>query len=135
MNILGYFEDDSRQPMAFMNMKGVIVFSNESMLKKYNKLGGTKELHNILSNITYYGLPQVKPYVPKLASQKSTKSDFCLTQYTKYSKINNQNKQSGGGGFFGESNGKCGWGDFPNCCFYDCAPLWRTNVWPFHITM
>ncbi len=110
MTILGYYEDDNRQPIAYMNIKGIIIFSNDKTLKKYQKLGNSKELHNILSNINYY------------------------TRINNQSNLLNKN-QTGGGGFFGESNGKCGWGDFPSCCFYDCAPLWRTNVWPFNITM
>jgi hypothetical protein len=40
----------------------------------------------------------------------------------------------GGGGFFGESQGSCGWGNNPSCCFTACAPLWRTTLWPFSDT-
>ncbi len=102
MNILGYYEDDNNQPIAFMNTKGIIVFSNEKKIKENKKLGGIKELHNILSNLDYY----------KRIS----------------------NRQTGAGGFFGESYGKCGWGDGPSCCFFSCEPLWRTSLWPFSNT-
>lgn len=53
-----------------------------------------------------------------------------LSNITYYTKI-----QKGGGGFFGESQGRCGWGDSPSCCFSSCAPLWKTNVWPFDFSM
>ena len=44
--------------------------------------------------------------------------------------------QRGGGGFFGESNGICCWGNNPSCCFTACAPLWQTSLWPIsNITM
>jgi hypothetical protein len=105
LNILGYFEDDFHNPIAFMNSFGLIVFSNNIKLKLEKKLGGISELHNILSDINYY-------------------------------KINREFKmQKGSGGFFGESSGKCGWGDSPSCCFFGCEPLWKTNLWPFDITM
>ena len=117
MDILGYYEDDSKNPIAFMNNKGIIVFKNDRNLKKYKKLGGVSELHKILSNLDYY----------KKTTNNGSKVRIENTSF--------KPPQSGGGGFFGESNGKCGWGDSPSCCFYDCAPLWRTNVWPFNITM
>jgi hypothetical protein len=44
--------------------------------------------------------------------------------------------QRGGGGLFGESQGTCGWGNHPSCCFTSCAPMWRTSLWPISdITM
>ena len=44
--------------------------------------------------------------------------------------FSNKRGQRGGGGFFGESNGICGWGNHPSCCFTACAPLWQTSLWP-----
>lgn len=103
--ILGYFEDDFKNPIGFMDLAGMVVFSNDTKLKRERKLGGIQELHNVLSNVDYYNLSILRK------------------------------KQSGGGGFFGESSGKCGWGDSPSCCFFGCEPLWRTNLWPFDINM
>ena len=63
---------------------------------------------------------------PLLGGSKEMNKIFSnINYYSEFSK-----KQTGGGGLFGESNGKCGWGDSPSCCFYDCAPLWKTNLWP-----
>jgi len=104
-DILGYFADKQGQPIAFMRGNGLIVFSTRTnRADKMSRLGGTKELTKILSNPNYYN-----------AFSKKTKHILI---------------QTGGGGLFGESNGKCGWGDSPSCCFYDCAPLWKTNLWP-----
>ena len=97
-DILGYFGDQYNKPIAFMRGNGLIVFSTKKSLKKYPLLGGSKEMINIFSNLSYY---------------------------TAFS-----NKQSGGAGLFGESNGPCGWNGAPGCCFYDCEPLWRTTLWP-----
>jgi hypothetical protein len=102
MGILGYFDDDNKQPIAFVKQNGLVVFSNDVKIKENNRLGGTKELHKVLSNVSYY-----------------------------VRRENPNRGQNGGGGLFGESQGKCGWGDSPNCCFYDCAPTWRTQLWPF----
>ena len=100
-DLLGYFADREGEPIAYMKGDGLIVFSNKTN-KNTRKplLGGTRELTQILSNLDYY----------KAFSKKG-------------------NSQTGGGGLFGESNGPCGW-NAPSCCFYDCAPLWRTNLWP-----
>jgi len=103
-DILGYFADQYNMPIAFMRGGGLIVFSTKKSLKKYPILGGSKEMTKIFSNINYYK-----------AFSKDKKHIL---------------NQTGGGGLFGESNGKCGWGDSPSCCFYDCAPLWKTNLWP-----
>jgi hypothetical protein len=47
------------------------------------------------------------------------------------SKYIDKKQQRGAGGLFGESQGSCGWGNNPSCCFTECAPLWRTTLWPF----
>jgi hypothetical protein len=105
-DLLGYFADKQGQPIAFMRGNGLIVFSNRTNRKdKKPILGGSKELTQILSNPNYY---------KAFSKEKKQKG----------------NTQTGAGGLFGESNGKCGWGDSPSCCFYDCAPLWKTNLWP-----
>ncbi len=101
MQILGYYENDSKQPIAYLRLDGVVVFNNENKIKKNKKLGGIKELHQILSNVSYYTM----------------------------------NNQKGGGGIFGESYGRCGWGDGPSCCFFDCSPVWKTQVWPFDFSL
>jgi hypothetical protein len=105
-NVLGYYQNDFKKPIAYMNSNGILVFSDNEALLSKNLLGGNRELHSLLSNLDYYRL------------------NGSLGR-----------KQTGGGGFFGESNGKCGWGDSPSCCFFGCEPLWKTNVWPFDITM
>lgn len=123
MNVLGYYEDDSKNPIGYINGSGIVIFSNRKDLLQFKKLGGINELHNILSNIDYY---------------TRVKSGNIINQQYSHEKASNMssgNLQSGSGGFFGESSGKCGWGDFPSCCFYDCSPLWKTNLWPFNITM
>ena len=100
-NVLGYFGDTYGNPIAYMDKDGLIVFSNKKRLMKKTQIGGYSDISRILSNIEYYKL------FPK----------------------RNQ-KQSGSGGLFGESNGICGWGNDPSCCFFGCAPLWRTSLWP-----
>lgn len=122
MNVLGYYEDDSKNPIGYLNNKGIIVFSNDSILKQSIKLGNLHDLHTIISNINYY----------KKISYCEPQKSVGKTHNRKYS-LNPS--LSGGGGFFGESDGKCGWGNSPSCCFYDCQPLWRTNVWPLNISM
>ena len=151
MSILGYYEDDYKNPIAYMNIKGLIVFSNDKKLTNYKKLGSSKELHNILSNLDYYTHFYISTKINRL--QSGDKTHVSLKPSQGSGKTHNENyslkpsqsgskthvslkpPQGGGGGLFGESNGKCGWGDFPNCCFFNCAPLWQTNVWPFDITM
>jgi hypothetical protein len=49
----------------------------------------------------------------------------------KYIHTKQHKQQKGAGGLFGESQGSCGWGNNPSCCFVECAPLWRTTLWPF----
>ena len=41
----------------------------------------------------------------------------------------------GRNGFFGEVTGACGFGNGPSCCFSECAPVWRTPVWPLDFAM
>ena len=101
-DVLGYFGDQYNNPIAFMRQNGLIVFSTKKSLKKYPLVGGSKEMTKIFSNLNYY-------------TAFSTKHIL---------------NQTGGGGLFGESNGKCGWGSTPSCCFYECAPLWKTQLWP-----
>jgi hypothetical protein len=108
MKIVGYYEDDNKSPVAVMNGGGIIVFTNDKKVKQYKKLGGTKELHKILSNVEYYKMGR---------NSVSVKS------------------QRGGGGLFGESQGKCGWGNSPDCCFFGCSPMWRTHAWPLDISL
>lgn len=101
-DVLGYFSDQYGNPIAFMRGNGLIVFSTKKSLKKYPLVGGSKEMTKIFSNLNYYSA---------------------------FSKKHISN-QTGAGGLFGESNGKCGWGDSPSCCFYECEPLWKTQLWP-----
>ncbi len=101
-DVLGYFADQYGNPIALMRGNGLIVFSTKKSLKKYPLIGGSKEMTQIFSNLNYYSAFDA----PKIQNQK------------------------GGGGLFGESNGKCGWGDSPSCCFYECEPLWKTQLWP-----
>ena len=67
----------------------------------------------------------LKKYPLVGGSKEMTKIFSNLNYYSAFSK-----KQTGGGGLFGESNGRCGWGNTPSCCFYDCEPLWKTQLWP-----
>lgn len=116
MKIIGYYVDDKGLPIAYMKENGLIVFSNKDSLLSYKKLGGITELHAVLSNINYYNRIHIVSGGIQMVS-------------------NSNSIHKGGGGFFGESEGRCGWGDSPSCCFSSCAPLWRTNVWPFDFTM
>ena len=100
-DVLGYFGDQYNMPIAFMRVNGLIVFSTKKSLKKYPLLGDCKEMIKIFSNLNYY------------------------TAFHKKHILN----QTGSGGLFGESSGPCGW-NAPSCCFYECAPLWKTQLWP-----
>jgi hypothetical protein len=100
-DVLGYFGDQYNNPIAYMRQNGLIVFSTKKSLKKYPLVGGSKEMTKIFSNLNYYNA---------------------------FSKKNILN-QTGSGGLFGESNGPCGW-NAPSCCFYECEPLWKTQLWP-----
>lgn len=102
--VLGYFGDEHGDPLGYLDTYGLVVFSNKKKDVPHRQLGGYKDMMRILSNPEYY---------------------------VRMNLVVKNRKQKGGSGFFGESNGKCGWGDGPSCCFYDCAPLWRTSVWPF----
>lgn len=99
-DILGYFDDLQGNPISYIDKNGLIVFSNKKSLKNYRLLGSYSEMNRILSNIDYYILHK------------------------------NLVKQHGSGGLFGESEGSCGWGSNPSCCFFSCAPMWRTSLWP-----
>ena len=63
------------------------------------------------------------------ATRKSKRATKRSKRATKRSK-RVKNVQRGGGGLFGESQGTCGWGNHPSCCFTSCAPMWRTSLWP-----
>ncbi len=101
-DVLGYFGERGAEPIAYMNGGGLIIFSSKKGLKKYKCLGGYREMNKILSNLDYYNIGLSK----------------------------HKHVQSGGGGLFGESQGSCGWGSYPSCCFFNCAPIWRTSLWP-----
>jgi hypothetical protein len=104
-DIVGYFGDKQGKPIAYMRNSGLILFSNKKQLAKYNYLGDFDFLNRVI-----------------ISGNRD---------------VFNKNKQQatsrkkGGGGFFGESQGSCGWGNDPSCCFTSCAPLWRTSLWPF----
>jgi hypothetical protein len=102
-NVLGYFGDLDGVPISYMDNSGLIIFSSKKSLKKTKLLGGYSEMNRILSNIDYYTLRH---------------------------KQHKQHKQKGAGGLFGESDGSCGWGSNPSCCFFSCEPMWRTSLWP-----
>jgi hypothetical protein len=102
-DILGYFGDKKGNPIAYMRHSGLILFSNKKELEKYDYLGD----FNFLNRVINSGNRDV------------------------FSKRKIIHKQRAGGGFFGESQGSCGWGNYPSCCFTSCAPLWRTSLWPF----
>lgn len=104
-DVLGYFGDLYGNPISYMDKSGLIIFSSKKSLKKYKLLGGYSEMNRILSNIDYYNM-------------------FLGQQHKQ------QHKQHGSGGLFGESQGSCGWGSNPSCCFFSCEPMWRTSLWP-----
>jgi hypothetical protein len=72
------------------------------------------------------------------SSKKSLKTTKSLGSYSEMNRILSnidyytlrQRGQRGSGGLFGESDGSCGWGSDPSCCFFSCQPLWRTSLWP-----
>jgi hypothetical protein len=72
------------------------------------------------------------------SSKKSLKKTTLLGGYSEMNRILSnldyytlrQHKQKGAGGLFGESDGSCGWGSNPSCCFFSCEPMWRTSLWP-----
>lgn len=66
----------------------------------------------------------------------ATRKSKRATKRSKRVKSVKRTIQRGGGGLFGESQGTCGWGNHPSCCFTSCAPMWRTSLWPISdITM
>ena len=67
----------------------------------------------------------LKKYPLVGGSKEMTKIFSNLNYYSAFSK-----NQTGSGGLFGESSGKCGWNGAPSCCFYECDPLWKTQLWP-----
>ena len=73
------------------------------------------------------------------SNKKSLKKYTLLGSYSEMNRIlsnidyytlHNQHKQQGAGGLFGESQGSCGWGSNPSCCFFSCEPMWKTSLWP-----
>jgi hypothetical protein len=105
-DILGYFGNKEGIPIAYMRKSGIILFSNKKELTNYKYLGNFNILNNTISN------------------------RYIRTKHKEH-KQHKQQQQKGAGGFFGESQGSCGWGNNPSCCFSECAPLWRTTLWPF----
>jgi hypothetical protein len=104
-DILGYFGNKEGVPIAYMRNSGIILFSNKKELSNYKYLGNFNSLNTTISS----------KYIDKKQKQKHK----------------NNKPQKGAGGLFGESQGSCGWGNNPSCCFTECAPLWRTTLWPF----
>ena len=71
------------------------------------------------------------------SNKKSLKKYKYLGSYSEMNKILSNldyymihKNQNGGGGLFGESQGSCGWGSNPSCCFFSCEPMWKTSLWP-----
>jgi hypothetical protein len=107
-DIFGYFGDKQGKPIAYMRTSGLILFSNKKELLNYNYLGDFVFLNKVI----------VSGNRDMFYKKKGNKSHI-------------YDGQRAGGGFFGESQGSCGWGNNPSCCFTACAPLWRTSLWPF----
>jgi hypothetical protein len=105
-DILGYFGNKEGTPIAYMRHSGVILFSNKKELTNYEYLGNFNTLNKIITS--------------------GHRNMFKTKHSDKSQKISR-----GGGGLFGESQGSCGWGNNPSCCFTECAPLWKTTLWPF----
>jgi hypothetical protein len=105
--VLGYFGDTDGNPISYMDNSGLIVFSNKKSLKKTKLLGSYSEMNKILCNIDYYNM-----------------------FFIKHKQHKQHKQQKGAGGLFGESDGSCGWGSNPSCCFFSCEPMWRTSLWP-----
>jgi hypothetical protein len=122
-DILGYFGDKNGNPIAYMRQSGIILFSDKKDLVKYNYLGDFSFLNMVISsgNRDMFNVNVSK----KNARQQS------LPKKGGKSREQQALRKEGGGGFFGESQGSCGWGNNPSCCFTSCAPLWRTTLWPF----
>ena len=117
-DIIGYFGDKQGKPIAYMNKSGLILFSNKKKLANYNYLGDFVFLNKVIisGNRDMFYVEQ-QDTSRKRGGGKSQQQDA--------------SRKRGGGGFFGESQGSCGWGSNPSCCFTSCAPLWRTSLWPF----
>jgi hypothetical protein len=146
-DILGYFGDKKGKPIAYMRNSGLILFSNKKELVKYNYLGGFDFLNRVISS----GNRDVFSKNNKNKQRAGGKSQLYVEQqgksqlyveqqgksqlYVEQQATSRMRKQRAGGGLFGESQGSCGWGNNPSCCFTSCAPLWRTSVWPFSNTI
>jgi len=61
--------------------------------------------------------------------------DYTNCNYVKVYKknCNKNNIVNGGGGFFGEVKGSCGWKKrgTNDCCWTKCKPAWKTQLYPF----
>jgi hypothetical protein len=132
-DILGYFVDRRGNPIAYMRSSGLILFSNKKELSNYNYLGDFNFLNRVISsgNRDIFSKRKVKKQCQHHVEQQDSlrkkgggKSQLHVEQQDSL-------RKKGGGGFFGESQGTCGWGNYPSCCFAECAPLWRTTLWPF----
>ncbi len=122
-DILGYFGDKNGNPIAYMRQSGIILFSDKKDLVKYNYLGDFSFLNRVISSGNRYMFNGKK-------SNKNARQQALQKEGGK-SREQQTLRKEGGGGFFGESQGSCGWGNNPSCCFTSCAPLWRTTLWPF----
>ena len=126
-DILGYFGDKQGKPIAYMRNSGLILFSNKKELVKYNYLGGFDFLNRVIisGNRDVFSKNNRQQATSRMHKQRAGgKSQLYVEQQGTLLK-------KGGGGLFGESQGSCGWGNNPSCCFTSCAPLWRTSLWPF----
>ncbi len=126
-NILGYLGDKQGKPIAYMRDSGLILFSNNKELFKYNYLGDFRFLNKVIRSGNRDMFFQNKRQQATSHKRGGGKSQLYVEQQ-------GTSHKRGGGGFFGESQGSCGWGNNPSCCFTSCAPLWRTSLWPFSDT-
>jgi hypothetical protein len=141
-DILGYFGDKQGKPIAYMRNSGLILFSNKKELVKYNYLGGFDFLNRVISSgnrdvFSKNNGHKSQLYVEQQATSRMRKqrAGGKSQLYVEQQATSRMRKQRAGGGLFGESQGSCGWGNNPSCCFTSCAPLWRTSVWPFNDTI
>jgi hypothetical protein len=150
-DILGYFGDKRGNPIAYMRQSGLILFSNKKELVKYSYLGDFDFLNRVIISGTrdMFIVKDSKKEIKLVLPKKGGRSHLYDEQQALPKKGGSPDKQQalskkggspdkqqalpkkGGGGFFGESQGSCGWGNNPSCCFTSCAPLWRTTLWPF----
>ncbi len=87
---------------------------NESKRGTLKLLGGQKELNR---HLEWMMIRQMSLYTRPSKQKGGTMSLY------------------GRNGFFGEVSGACGFGNSPSCCFSECAPMWRTPVWPLDFAM